>query len=514
MRLGEILSSSLNKAGYYALVYPEYPSRIRGGDNNIQIVLSTFSKISPRKKVDILFAFSDALKSLHQDDVEKGGLIFSAQDLKFDEIEEIYNNPIVMNMTIAGFVWGLLSQNQNILLAQVKSLLGAKHFLLNEKVAKIGFSLSSPWKKFEIKPSPDKIFGATGNEVFALSAILAQCEYASIYPMTPITSLLDELSKSEIRLVEPEDEIFAAISAIGASYAGKRSMTATSGGGFCLMSEAVGLSAMAEIPLVIVLGQRAGPSSGIPTYSSQADLNFAIFSGHGDFPKIVLAPGDLEEVSRLTQTAFNLADQYQVPVIILTDKYLSETRFSASKSFKKIKINRGLRYTKAASDYRRYKLTKSGISPRAFPGETVFKTCSYEHDDFGLSTDSAKIKVEMMEKRMRKLEALSGGFEIYGNKKSPDLIIGFGSTKTVIMEFLDANPRLKYIHIWRPWPFPDDLKEEIKKAKNVISIENNFSGQLAYLVARETGISPKKFLKDDGRPFFKEELLEAISSKL
>jgi 2-oxoglutarate ferredoxin oxidoreductase subunit alpha len=224
----------------------------------------------------------------------------------------------------------------------------------------------------------------------------------------------------------------------------------------------------------------------------------------------------LKEIIELTQEAFNLADKYQIPVIIMSDKYLSESRFSTSIPIDKIKIkiDRGKRYARDSKIYSRYKITKDGVSARAYPGETAFLTNSYEHDEKGFSIDDAETRRKMVAKRAKKLGKLAGGFEVLGNKKSARIIVGWGSTKTQMMEFILNYPELKYIHIWRPWPFPEEIKNEIKKAQKVIVVENNFSGQMAKIIQNETGIEPDKILKDDGRPFFKEELAELIKNKI
>ncbi len=271
MQLGELLSSALNSAGYFTLVYPEYPSRIRGGDNNIQIVISSQPNLSPREKVEAIFALEKDLLALHRGELTTGGRGFDADSAGISALPEISANPLVKNTALAGFIWKFLSQDIDILTRQVKKTFGKKFTSLNIKAARAGYSLSVKPAQYDLRPARAKTFGATGNEVFASSAVKAGCEYASIYPMTPITSLMNHLANSDIKMVTPEDEIFAALSTLGASYAGKRALTATSGGGFCLMTEAIGLAGMAEIPLVVILGQRSGPSSGMPTYSSQAD---------------------------------------------------------------------------------------------------------------------------------------------------------------------------------------------------------------------------------------------------
>lgn len=516
MQVGELLSEALNSVGFFTLVYPEYPSRIRGGDNNIQIVISSKPNLSPRKKVEAVFALDKGLLALHKNELAPGGRGFDADSIGISKLPEVLANPIVKNTALAGFIWKFLSQDIEVLTAQIKKIFGKKFVALNIKAARAGFSLQERPARYELKGTKNKIFSATGNEVFASAAVEADVEYASIYPMTPITSIIAHLTESRVKMTIPEDEIFAALSTVGASYAGKRALTATSGGGFCLMTEAIGLSGMAEIPFVVILGQRTGPSSGFPTYTSQADLNFAINSSHGEFPKIVLAPGDLKEIAELTQIAFNLADKYQIPVIILTDKFLSESRFSTDRQIDKIKIriDKGKRYTPSSKIYNRYQLTRDGISPRAYPGETTFLTNSYEHDEYGFSTDSAKMRERMTAKRMAKLGNLTGGFEVYGAKKAEIIIVGWGSTKTELVDIADDFPKLKFIHVFRPWPFPEEIKSEIAKARKVIAIENNFSGQMAKIIENETGVETKKILKDNGRPFFREELIKAIKSKI
>jgi 2-oxoglutarate ferredoxin oxidoreductase subunit alpha len=223
-----------------------------------------------------------------------------------------------------------------------------------------------------------------------------------------------------------------------------------------------------------------------------------------------LSPGDLEESARLGSEAFNLAEEYQMPVILLTDKYLAESRFSelATKLKMKVKINRGKLYRGAGKeDYERYHLTADGISPRAFPGQVAFLANSYEHDEHGFSTDDSRIRSLMMEKRAKKLSRLKGGFEVFGRKNPRIMLVGWGSTKEIILDVLKEFPDLGFIHFWRPWPFPKEAKAVLEKPKKIVSIEGNFSGQLADLLEKEAGLKVERILKDNGRPFFREELV-------
>jgi len=293
-------------------------------------------------------------------------------------------------------------------------------------------------------------------------------------------------------MFRPEDEIAGMMAAMGASYAGKRAMIATSGGGFSLMVEGLGMAGMAEIPLVCIVGQRTGPSTGMATFSSQADLNFVINAGQGEFPRIVLAPGDIGECKRLGEEAFDLAEKYQVPVILLTDKYLAESRFSGNET---------------------YESNKTYETNRVLPGKAIARANSYEHNEEGFSCDDKENRQKMMEKRMGKLSDLKGGFEIYGNGNK--LLVGWGSTKEIILDFLKNHQEYQFMHIWRPWPFPKEAISVLKKAEKIVAIEGNYTGQLADLVERFTFKKVERVLKDNGRPFYKKEIENKIlNSKL
>jgi len=507
LQLGEILSSALNSAGYFTQVYPEYPSRIRGGDNNIQIVVSSKPQIALSGKMDVILTMDEILKKAHSSELIPGGTILSSDDLKLFELEPMKSNPIVKNAFFAGLIWKICLQDEAILFSMIKKILQGKYVDLNLEAAHLGFQTETA-TQYKIKSARGKIVSKTGNEQFASSALDAKVEYASIYPMTPITSLLAFLAKTKIKMLIPEDEIFAAISTLGASYAGHRALTATSGGGFCLMGEAIGFSSMAEIPLVVILGQRTGPSSGMATYSSQADLNFAINSSHGEGQKIVFAPGDLAEISQLTQTAFNLADKFQIPVIILTDKFLSESIFSSAKAELdqiKIKIDRGKK-TNLKKEYSRYADCKDGISPRAYPGDVAHLTNSYEHDEHGFSIDDSETRERMVLKRSRKIKNLPKGYSVFGKKTASKVIVSWGSTKIPILEFIFENKQYKFLHINRVWPFDENIKAELAGAKQIAVVENNSTGQMARIIESKMHVRVKSLLKDDGRPFFKEDL--------
>jgi len=518
MQAGETLSKALNRLGFFTLVYPEYPSRIRGGDNHIQIIFSSQEALSPQQKIDLLLALSPAHLQAHAAELAKNETGFESEKIGLKEIARSLANPLVENTAGLGFLWAVLGFELGVLKSQLKKDFASKKNILNLnlRAAQKGYEKGKS-QKIDLKLRPlagREIVNLTGNEALTQGILAAQCRFAAIYPMTPINAILTLLAKTKVTLFRPEDEIAGITAAIGASYAGKRALVATSGGGFSLMVEALGMAGITETPIVIVVGQRTGPSTGIATYSSQADLNFVIHAGHGEFPRIVLAPGDLEESSRLGTEAFNLAERYQVPVILLTDKYLAESRFAIlEKDWQKIKVplDRGKPYQGTGrEDYERYQLTTDGVSPRAFPGQTVFLTNSYEHDEHGFSSDEPLIREKMMQKRAKKLESLTGGFEEYGEKEKK-VVVGWGSTKGILRDFVRENPGWGLLHFWRLWPFPKGVKEVLAKAKKVVVVEGNFSGQLAGLIEAETGLKTKKILKDNGRPFFKEELEEKLN---
>ena len=393
----------------------------------------------------------------------------------------------------------------------------------NIKVAEIGYKEGLEHKNgFEIEKlgkEPRKIL--TGNEAIALGAVKAGMNFYFAYPMTPASGILHFLAANEdkfgVKTIHPENEIAVALMAEGTASAGKRAMVGTSGGGFALMVEALSLAGQAEIPVVFVLSQRPGPATGIPTYTSQTDLLFSLFAGHGEFLKIVIAPADVDEAFYLSAEAMNLAWKYQTPAIILSDKHLSESIFSAYYDENKIKIEQP-KLLDGKGDYKRYSDEKDGISPLAFGGDknAIIKETSYEHNEFGIATENSEEAKKMIEKRARKkttlLKELKGKktINVLGNKKSKNVFITWGSTKGAVVE-AGENLKMKVIQPMFIEPFPtDEIKKELKGAKKIIDIEANSTGQLAYILkANGIGVD-EMILKYDGRPFTVEELEEKI----
>jgi 2-oxoglutarate ferredoxin oxidoreductase subunit alpha len=331
-------------------------------------------------------------------------------------------------------------------------------------------------------------------------------------------------------VVQAEDEISAINMATGAAHAGLRSSTSTSGPGFSLMAEGLGWSGITEAPgPVIILWMRAGPATGLPTRTEQADLRFALHAAHGEFPRIIIAPGDVAECFYDTFDAFNYAEHYQVPVIVLADKFLAST-YKDIPLFDTngMKVDRGdlLQEVDLAKspDYKRYQFTELGISPRARPGLKggVFWTTGDEHDEYGHITEAADLRVRMMTKRMNKIELASQVIPnskkaiLHGPSSAPVTLVGWGSTKGAIldgMEDLRADGiETNFLQIRYVNPFPTDFVQKVlSSSRRTVAVENNYSGQMAGLIRERTGIAVgSKVLKFDGRPFSQNEVYEGV----
>jgi 2-oxoglutarate ferredoxin oxidoreductase subunit alpha len=387
-------------------------------------------------------------------------------------------------------------------------------------------SQSSGYKGPKLPPrkSQKKMF-ITGHEAIALGALAAGCQFMSAYPMSPSTSIMMYLAgKADdfgIVVEQAEDEIAAINMAIGASYAGVRSLTATSGGGFSLMTEAFGLAGVAETPLVVVEAQRPGPATGLPTRTEQADLLFVLHAGQDEFPRVILAPGTAGEAFHGMIRAFDLAEKYQVPVVVLTDQYLADSYFTEERfDISTTKIERylvGEKEGRALKDYKRYKITKSGVSPRSIPGAFGFEVVadSHEHDENGHITEAIELRKSMVEKRFRKLDGIAAEISpptIIGDKKAEMLLMGWGSTCGALAEAVeklnsDGIP-VKGVHLNELWPFPGTrVSTLLGGVQKWAVVEHNYTGQLARLIQMELQEKPDaNILKFTGRPFTADEI--------
>lgn len=546
---GLMLAKVASRSGYYIHTYTEYPSLIRGGHNVMQILISSDEVTSPLLKLDFLIALNQDTINKHAEELVSGsGLLFDG-DKKMDTSAitagvNLYPVPlsrlaneaggeILLNTVAIGASIALLKGN----LSFFKELLAAEFSDKNEKVITMNYQAAESGYNYALQTFADKIrpvleqkenispkMIVNGNEAVALGAIAGGVQFAAIYPMSPISNILHVLAAYQEKYgyiyKQPEDEIAAINMAVGAGYAGARSMTATSGGGFCLMTEGYGLAAMTETPLVIINGMRPGPATGLPTWSGQGDLLFALHAHQGDFPRIVLAAGDGKEAFDLTMQAFNLADKYQTPVIVLIDKNICEDDHSFPLfDISDYQFSRGKFTTVPDSNYARYALSEEGISTRTIPGSgNFFIGNSYEHDDKGFDTEETDTIILQQNKRMMKQQTCAQTDmtvpKLFGPQDAKVTIVSWGSNKGSILQALKELPDTNYLHITWMSPFPvDAVKSILTKAKYLIDIECNSSAQLACLIREQTGIDIlDKFLKYDGRPIFPEEIIEKVKS--
>lgn len=545
---GLVLTKTLSRNGLATFAYQEYPSLIRGGHNTFQVHASINPVYSQIRKVDVLIAFDTQTIELHQKELTKNSLIiydptiiktitknkgkYLPLPLRKISLEE--GNVLVANSVALGSIMALINITTNELkqvLAEIFKKKGKQVIKANQAGAQKGYDFTRnnfADKIIELGKKQKKIkrMVITGNEAVSLGAIAAGLKFYNAYPMTPATSILHYLAaqseKYGIIVKQPEDEIGAINQTIGASFAGVRAMTATSGGGFSLMTEGLGLAGISETPIVIVESMRAGPASGMPTWSGQGDLKFIINASQDEFPRVVLAPGDAQECFDLTKKAFYFAEKYQLPVIILLDKNISES-FYSSLPFKTIHLNRRYSFTKPQKKFLRYKINKDGISLRCFLGEKNGHHIanSYEHSEDGLFTEEGDQRNEMMNKRKRKLANLKREIippKLYGPKKAKISLISWGSNKGPILEALKTlnetqKQTVNFLHLNFLWPFPNEtVTKFIKYAHQVICLEGNSTGQLANLISEQTSLKVKSFLKYNGRPFYPEEIKREIDS--
>lgn len=523
---GLIIAKLFNHLGYHIYTYEDYQSLIRGGHNFSQIRAAEKEIQSRKEKIDFLLALDENTLNLHKASLgEKGIIVFNSDKISSNKgigipiqtiTKEMEGSPIMANTAlitafakVVGIDWEILEE---VFKKEIK-----KATELNLKIARRAYELPKNLVKLEkIKQSPSLLL--TGNEATALGAVKAGLGLYFAYPMTPATSILNYLARHQddfnIRALQPEDEISVINMALGASFGGAKVMVGTSGGGFDLMVEALSLAGQSETPILIVESQRAGPSTGMPTYNLQGDLRFVISAGHGDFLRFVIAPGDAEQCLYYSGLGLNLAWRYQTPVILLLDKDVSENTFSVNESIlASVKSEKPLLWDKSG-EYKRYKITKDGISPLAFPGQkgAIVKANSYEHDEYGITTDDEEQVAIMQEKRVRKFQKMQEEVEklevlkVYGKKNSDKAMIAWGITKGAAKEAAE-NLGIKLIQPIIIEPFPEkQIKEALKGVKKLVSVEMNTFGQMAE-VLRGYGIKVDgKILKYTGRPFFAREI--------
>lgn len=531
-RTSLLIAQALTGLGFYVFTYRDYPSVIRGSHNFSVIKFSDQPVYSHENYCDTIIAFDQKTIELHKKELRKGGFVLGEKDLKDENLIAIdiqsvldkLNAPkIVGNNVLIGSLLKTLGLPLSSLFEVFEKEFGEKAELL-KKAAQQGYQAVE--ERTKVAPPQKRVrYFLSGSEGVASGAIAAGLDVYLSYPMTPATPVLHLLAaiqkEEKIAVFQPEDEISVINAALGSSFAGAMVMVGTSGGGFALMAEAMSFSGISEIPLVVYLSQRPAPGTGVPTYTSQGDLKFAVNVGHGEFPRVVVAPGDSREAILRTIEAFYLAYKYQILVILLGDKHLAESGFTFNELEKpKVRPSRFI-VKNPGLDYKRYLITKNGVSPRAVPGQgPIVRIASYEHDEDGYTTEDPDWTVKMNDKRWRKLAPLTeeinqfNPVNIHGQGKN--LIIGWGSTKGAILDALKSLDDFRFMQISYIRPFPKELvKREIKNSQDVILIENNVTGLLGQIISEQTGqFIEKKLLKYNGRPFTSQEVVGGVKKLL
>jgi 2-oxoglutarate/2-oxoacid ferredoxin oxidoreductase subunit alpha len=560
-KTGDTLAKTVSRLGLYVYAYNSYQSVIRGGHIWLRVRISEQKVYSHGDQLNVLIALNQDAIERHAPELNSGGaLIYNSDKLKVDPVllrENVLTVPLpittltkqfgkvqpVMQNTVAIgaliFLAGLDFETGAEVLADTFKHKGQAVIDQNVAIARAGFDYASErfvplgynWSFSRIK----RPF-LTGNEAIALGAVTAGCRFYSAYPMTPASSILHWMAAHADRcgvvVKQCEDELAVVNLAVGAGHAGVRAMCATSGGGFALMTEAIGLAGMIEAPVVIVEVQRGGPSTGIPTKTEQADLNQVFGASQGDYPRIIIAPSDVTDCFYSSVESFNLADKYQLPVTIISDLLVSEhpETIEADALVSDVPIDRGEMVTEwpeSNGDYKRYQFTKSGISPRALPGTegTVYVAGSDDHDEGGILISdvftSPPVRRKIQEKRMKKLEGALAELKapvLEGPADADITLIGWGSTRGVIIEAIrilaEEGITANQLHIKYLTPFHEkEVREILAGCKRTICIEANYTGQFARHLRAETGITvDDHILKYDGEPFEPHHIVTEVKA--
>ncbi len=524
-KAGLMIAKLFSSYGYYIHIHEDYQSVVRGG-HNFSLIRASEKKVSaPREEIDILIALDRETVEKHSGRLkDKRFLIYNSDEISLKRgialpadklIKEAGGLTVMRNTALVS----ALSKTVGIDWVTTKRVLTRELPVETDKnieIAKNSYDKTDRMIKVE-RISSEKRPLLSGNQAIALAAIEEGIDSYIAYPMTPATGILNCISligpEYGVKVFQPESEIAAANLAVGVAFAGKKVMVGTSGGGFALMNEAISLAGITETPLVTINVQRSGPSTGLPTYGGQPDLLHTLSSGHGDFERFVVAPGDVEEAFHLTQLALKVAWRYQLPAIILSDKDLAESTYSFEPELLKKYDLKEVTW-KGKGEYKRFEITKDGISPLAFPGDgrATVKSSSFEHNEFGLAIEDALTAKEMQDKRARKFKTLEKelskikAVNVYGNRKSSTALIAWGSTKGAALE-LALRKDFKLIQPMIMNPFPaKEIKAALKGVDRIVTIETNTKGQLAQLLK----IKSEKVLKYDGRAFTIDELIKKV----
>ncbi|MCT1913642.1 2-oxoacid:acceptor oxidoreductase subunit alpha [Staphylococcus ureilyticus] len=551
---GEIFATAMNRKGYYLYGYRHFSSRIKGGHTNNKIRVSTSPVHAISDDLDILIAFDQETIEVNHHEMRKDSVIIADSKAKPEKPEHcdaqlvalpftatakelgttLMKNMVavgatcaVMNLDISDFetlITNMFTKKGDKVVEMNIEALNEGYRLMNEQLSHIDGDFVL--EKTEGTPHLYMI----GNDAIGLGALSAGSRFMAAYPITPASEIMEymieNLPKVGGTVVQTEDEIAAANMAIGSNYAGVRAFTASAGPGLSLMMEAIGLSGMTETPFVVINTQRGGPSTGLPTKQEQSDLMQMIYGTHGDIPKIVVAPTDAEDAFYLTIEAFNLAEMYQCPVIILSDLQLSLGKQTVeSLDYNKIEINRGEtiqsdieRDEDDKTYFKRYALTENGVSPRPIPGVKggIHHVTGVEHNEEGKTSEAADNRQQQMDKRMRKTEHLLINQPVENNAVHDEadiLYLGFISTKGAIQEGKERleqqGLKVNHLQIRQLHPFPSKtIQEAVDKASKVVVVEHNYQGQLSNILKMNVNVGDKLInqTKYDGTPFLPNEI--------
>lgn len=521
----DLLGKAFIKEGYYVFNYRYYQSLIKGG-HNYNLVRVSEEKINSHeeKDIDFIIALDQNTVDLHKNKLKKDRYIITDKSIKADKKIEIDTNKIINeiggkkideNIVLIITLWKILGLDKETIGKVIYEKIGDIAWKYVDRIYNENLNVNLNYKverrKFERR------YYLSGNEAVALGAIAAGLDIYIAYPMTPASPVLHLLAslrdKYNILVYQPDNEIGVINIGIGASYAGAKVMVGSSGGGIDLMGEAISLSGMSEIPIVIYWVQRYGPSTGMATHTSQGDLLTSLHIGHGEFPRVVFTPGDPSESFYYTILAFYFAYKYRIPAIILSDLFLGESRSTFdSIEYPNVPIERFIDLN-PLEDYKNY---DERFKLRTIPGlKAIVKACSYEHDEFGIETEDPNYGQKMSERRIRKIKEIDEEldkfkrYSLYGD--GDNLIVSWGSNKMPILDALKELKGWKYLHISNVYPFPKEIKDILEESKRIVIVENNLTSQLGQIIMKETGIEiDEKILKHNGEPFRPKEIVEKL----
>ena len=546
--LETLMMKTFKLFGYNVYSYSEFMSRIRGGNNSTQIRVSSHSVAAYTKKIDIFVPMHEgATERFHErithNTVILGPLEFIEErfleqgypvlEIPLKDLSDKAGGAVYANVIMLGVFAGLFYVDKHLMDEEIIKFFSRsdeKRLQKNLDAAALGYEAG----KHLVKPGQASIsierservksdLLLNGIDAIGLGGLAGGCSFVSSYPMSPSTAVLgffaNKAKEFGIVVEQAEDEISAINMVIGSWYAGGRGLVTTSGGGFALMTEGVSLAGCIESPLVVHLGQRPGPATGLPTRTEQGDLELVLYAGHGEFPRVIMAPGSIEQGFFLTRQAFYLAGKYQVPVFILTDQFFLESKYNVTDLDVSIVLDQHY-IVQTDRDYKRYALTESGVSPRGIPGfgDGRVRVDSDEHDEDGFITEDACVRTGMVDKRLRKLDALKGEIlapKLVGPQDYKYLVVGWGSTYHAVIEALEILGRddVAFLHFSQVYPLAAETAGYLGRARKKIIVESNATGQFGKLIQLLTGIGfDEKILKYDGMPFMPEDVADALKA--